>query len=87
MCFVCLLAKEHAAFKWSHDLSSGFSVLQGSAETLAWWGLKIKHLSISYFLGNFSAGVEIPKLSKSLHVRQSYGTLWPVTKLGRYMYK
>jgi len=54
MRFVCLLAKQHAAFKLT-DTNSGFSVSQSSAEALVRWGEKIKYLLIAYFVNNVSA--------------------------------
>jgi len=52
--FLCSLAKQHTVFKWK-DAISGFSVSQGSAETIDRWGGKTKHRLISYFLSNTSA--------------------------------
>ena len=57
----CLLAKQHATFKWKDvGLISIFAVLQGSAETLIRWGGKLYHLSTAYFLRHSHK-----KLSKS----------------------
>jgi len=52
MCFVCLLAKQHSAFKQKTQFSACFPC---SAEALVRWGGKIKCYLIAYFLGNISA--------------------------------
>ena len=53
MCFVRLLAKQHAAFKWS-DAFSEFSVSQAGAEALVRWREKNK-IRIACFLSIVSA--------------------------------
>jgi len=56
---------------------SCFRVLPGSAEAQVIWGGIIKCLLITYFIGNISA----KKISKSIHVRQSYSK----PKVGRFL--
>jgi len=55
---------------------SCFLILPGSAEAQVIWGGIVKRLLIAYFIGNISA----EKISKSIHVRQSYGK----PKVGRF---
>jgi len=55
---------------------SRFRVLPGSAEAQVLWGGIVKRLLIAYFIGNISA----KKISKSIHVRQSYSK----PKVGRF---
>ena len=56
---------------------SRFRVLPGSAEAQVIWGGIVKRLLIAYFIGNIYAS---QKMSKSIHVRQSYGK----PKVGRF---
>jgi len=51
--------------------------LTGSAEAQVTWGGIVKCLLIAYFIGNISA----KKISKSIHVRQSYSK----PKVGRFL--
>ena len=61
------LLKKHAPFKWK-DAISGLPVSPGSAEAQVIWGGIIKRILIAYFISNIST----KKISKSIHVRQSY---------------
>jgi len=62
MWLVCLLANQHAIFKWK-DRISVFSVSQGSVEALIMWGGKIWQYMIACFLSNISAKYYNKKLS------------------------
>ena len=54
---------------------SCFRVLPGSAEAQVIWGGIVKRLLIAYFIGNICQ-----KISKSIHMRQSYSK----PKVGRF---
>jgi len=56
---------------------SCFCILPGSAEAQVIWGGIVKRLLIAYFIGNIST----KKISKSIHVRQSYSK----PKVGRFL--
>ena len=56
---------------------SCFRVLSGSAEAQVIWGGVVKRLLIAYFIANITA----KKVSKSIHVRQSYSK----PKVGRFL--
>ena len=66
MCFVCMMTKQHAAFK-QKDTISVFPVSSGSVETPIRWGGKMKQFLIAYFLGN-----TCQKLCKFVLVCHSY---------------
>jgi len=57
MCFVCMLAKQHSAFKCKNAIL-GF-VSPGSAEALVRLGWKMKYHLTAYFLATF-----LPKIIK-----------------------
>jgi len=71
-CIVCVTQS-----KWVKMWFSCFPVLTGSAEAQVIWGSIVKRLLITYFIGNISA----KKISKSIHVHQSYNKL----KVGRFL--
>ena len=68
MCFVCLLEKQHAAFK-RKDPISGFIVSPGSAEAIVRCGEKIKYRLIACLLSNISA--EIIQIDSCRHMSKS----------------
>jgi len=62
-----LSSGSNTAFEWKMPFSC-FLALPGSAEAQVIWGGIVKSLLIAYFIGNISA----KKISKSIHMCQSY---------------
>ena len=71
MCYLCLLAEQHSAFKWKHTI---FGCFPCSAEALVRWGGKIWENKVS-FDRLLSSPYSCQKLSKLVDTRWTYSKL------------